>query len=815
MFIMKSLVRLNTLLIHFIIITLFGSSVYAQNEAVPAVSSRPKQKIQKYEKLIPDTAISSKGVFTTHMVGNKLYYEIPEDQLGKEFIWVTQFSKVQTSYGYGGTEVIRRVVRWERIQDHIILRNVEYDLRALEGTPENIAVAASSVEEIIKSFFIESYGKDKAPVIEVTGLFKDDTHEISPKEDLDVSSIDKARTFITSVKSFEKNIEIRVLATYKKKAPKPSTPGTSRPSTRVSDPSLGAITVELHHSMIKLPDDPMQPRLYDARVGYFDERYKDFSSEEHYVEEIRYIIRWRLEKKNPDQEISEPIKPIVYHIGRGIPEKWHRYIIEGIELWQPAFEAAGFKNAIIGKLAPTIEEDPDFDAEDLRYSTIRWLPSTIENAYGPHINDPRTGEIIESDIRIYHNVIKLLRDWYFTQASPSDPRAQKLPLPDDLMGDLVRYVVAHEVGHTIGLRHNFIATNSYPVESYRDPEFTNKYGTEASIMDYGRFNYIAQPGDNARNIPLIAPYDNFAIEWGYREFDRSHSPEEDLPFLNKIAERQLDDPMLRFGGGREFGSVGSGDPRARGEDLGDDPILATTYGLKNIEYIMSYLVEATGEKDKDYSQLKIMYSEVLDQMFRELNHVAALVGGIEIENYVYGQSPEVFKPTSRAKQKAAVQFLIKNGFHTPDYVIREDIVTRIGMHGVTDKISSNQSQILFSILNSNTANRMIDLDASGLENYSLVELFNDLQDGIFSELNSSDPDIDIFRRNLQRAYVERLITFITPKSATGNDMQAISRGKLVELEKSLQKQIKKKRNNAEHYHFLDLKEIIRIALSGE
>lgn len=811
---MKTLTGTKIPWILIMVFSLISQASLAQDEK-PETQTAQKNKLRKYEEVIPDTAVTKAGIFITHEVGNKIYYEISKELLGKEFLWVTQFSKTQTSYGYGGTEVIRRVVRWEKIQDHIVLRNVEYELRADEGTPEDLAVKASSVEEIISSFFITAYGSEGSPVIEVTGLFKDDAHEFSAKEQLNASGIDKTRTFITSVKSFEKNIETRVLATYKKKPPTPQAPGSSDSQPRRSDPSLGAVTVELHHSMIALPDFPMQPRIFDRRVGYFAGRHYDFSSDKHYAEDIRYIRRWRLEKLHPDQEVSDPVNPIVYYVGRGIPEKWRKYVMEGVELWQPAFEAAGFSNAIMAELAPTPEEDPDFDAEDVRYSTIRWLPSTVENAYGPHVQDPRTGEIIESDVRVFHNVLKLLRDWYFVQASPSDPRAQKLPLPDELMGDLLRYVVAHEVGHTLGLRHNFIATQSYPVESYRDPEFTNKYGTEASIMDYGRFNYIAQPGDDARTIPIIGPYDYFAIEWGYREFDRNNTPQLDVPLLNRIAARQLEDPMLRFHGGYELGLVGAGDPRARSEDLGDDPIQATTYGLRNIEYITGYIVEACGEQDKDYTQLEIIFAELIGQMYRELGQVAAVIGGIEIDNLVYGQSPEVFKSTSREKQKAAVSYLLRYGFHTPDYLLKEDIISRIGMHGITDRISAQQKRLLQAVIGKQTLDRMMDLEASGNSNYSMVELFGELQSGLFSELNSADPEIDIFRRNLQRAWANQLIGYIKPGSAAGNDLQAVSRGKLAELESVLSKQVKKKKNNAEYYHILDLKETIRIALNPE
>jgi hypothetical protein len=805
---MKTIEKLSLAFL-ILIFCLSGNTLYGQEEDK---SGKQEEKgIKKFEEVIPDTAKVIEGIFNIYQFDDKLYYEVKKKELDRKFLWLTQFAKTQTGFGYGGTEVIKRIVRWEEYQDHVLLRNVEHLLRAEDGTPEHFAVEASSLEAIIKSFKIEAY-KDGNPVINVTSLFREDVPEFSPSDQLGASTLDKSRTFISSTKSFSKNIETKVLATYKLKPQnKNGENGAPRRSAPV-DPSLSAATVKLHHSMVELPDDPMRPRYFDPRVGFFAGTHRNFSTDRHQVEEVQYIRRWRLEKKDPTKEVSEPEDPIVYYVGRGIPEKWKPYVLEGIEMWQPVFEEAGFKDAIRGKLAPGEEENPEFDAEDVRYSTIRWLPSTIPNAYGPHVGDPRTGEILEADIRIYHNVLSLIRDWYFVQASPSDPVAQDLPLPDSLVGKALRYVVAHEVGHTLGLRHNFRASASYPVEKYRDREFTEKYGLEASIMDYGRFNYIAQPGDDAATIPKIGPYDYFAIEWGYSQFEESESAKEDEKYLNKIAARQEDNPMLRFSKGREGGVKPASDPHARTEDLGDDPIKATEYGLKNIEHITGYLVEASVENNKDYELLNHMYDRLLGQMYRELRQVAALVGGIEMENRAIGESGEMFKPTPVSEQKEAIDFLLNNGFSVQDYLTRKDIVSRIGMHGIAEKLSEHQQQLLHSMLNKQTANRLLDLEATGYKTLPLHEMVRELRQGIFEELDSKNPEINIHRRNLQRAFVERLISFQEDEDLS-NDLQAVARGNLMKLQKSLQAHIRKDGEGVVYYHIIDLNNMIEEALN--
>lgn len=772
---------------------------------------KKKPKFKKYADVVTDKAVTKNGVFTTHHVDGKYYFEIDPKSFGDEYVWVTQFSKMQSHFGYAGVEVKRRVVRFERLQDSILMRTVEYGLRADDGTPEKLSVDASSIPQVTHAFKIETFGEGKTPVIDVTNFFKSDIAEFSPKGALKATGLDKKRTFITSMKTFDRNIETRVLATYKLKPMKPVS--FFERANKPKDTSLSSATVELHHSMVKLPDRPMRPRYYDKRVGFFSGSHTDFSSPKDQVDKVTYIRRWRLEKKNPKAKMSEPVEPIVYYVGRGVPEKWRQATLEGIEMWQGAFEQAGFKNAIIGKFAPSKEEDPNWDPEDARYSTVRWLASNIPNAYGPHVEDPRTGEILEADVRMFHNVISLVRDWYFVQASPNDKSAQQLPLPDDVMQRAIRYVVAHEVGHTLGFQHNMLSTNSYPVEKYRDKKWTEKFGTESSIMDYGRFNYIAQPGDGSRLIPIIGPYDKFAVEWGYSEFKGSEDKDSDVVHMNKIANRMIDDPMLRFGASNRPNA--SYDPRAQTEDLGDDAVAATKYGMMNLERVAGYIVKATSSDDEHHDLLKHMYGRMVGQMWREFGHVANLVGGIEHDKLVSGQGQDVYKPTPKLKQKEAVAYLLSDAFKVPKWALGKDVISRIGMHGVTNRITNGQTRLLRSLLHTRKANSMMDLEGAGYDHYPLVELHNDLQNGLFDDLSDNQPNGNIFRRNIQRAYVDQLISYITPGSSAKNDLKAVSRGYLLKLQTKISGKVKANGTTMEDFHYTDINKTIANAMEGK
>ncbi len=781
----------------------------AQKDEGAPDRDRERAKIRPYDEIITKEARSDPGLFLVHRVGDKVFYEIPPAAFGNDLLWVTQLAATQSGFGYGGSPVNHRVVRWEQRGDDILLRDVKYAIRAEAQDPIRNAVQATSVPEIIEVFPVRAYGKDKAPVIDVTRLFTADLPEFSAKQRLGASGVDPRRTFIDGIKSFPENIETKVLMTYRPRDASPSGGGPGRPPRAPGgDSSQGGVTVLLHHSMVKLPEKPMRPRRYDDRVGFFTEGFEDYGNvKNHQVEEVRYITRWRLEKKDPGAPVSEPKKPIVFYLGREIPAQWRPWIKKGVEAWQDAFERAGFKNAILAKEAPGPQEDPDWDAEDARYSTLRWLPAKIENAMGPHVHDPRTGEILESDILMYHNVLKLIRDWYFVQASPSDPRAQSLPLPDDLIGELLAYVVSHEVGHTLGFQHNMKASSAYTVEQLRDPAFTKENGVEASIMDYGRFNYVAQPGDKARLIPIIGPYDRFAVEWGYREFAGAKTYDDEKTELDQIVSRQLKDPTLRFGDPNP-----SEDPSQQTEDLGSDAIEATTLGLKNIDRIAGFLVKATSKKGENYDLLRNMYTALLHQQSRELGHVANLVGGFVRNNVWYGDGDRVYDPITAARQREAVRFLNENAFQVAPALIDPKILDRLESHGAANRILEGHRSLLRMLLAESRISRMAELaNREGTRAYLPADLLDDLHAGIWGELKSDSITIDLYRRNLQRAFVEILIGALDPPR-TSSDLTALARGELQRTAREIHENLSKSKDTTTRYHLDDLNARILQAL---
>jgi uncharacterized protein DUF4953/uncharacterized protein DUF5117/uncharacterized protein DUF5118 len=755
----------------------------AERGAPEASSSKSDRKdgIQDYDKVILEDFKSDSGLFVVHRGDDKIFYEIPQEAFGKDMLWVTQIEKTQAGFGYGGTGVGNRVVRWELNDEKVLLRDIKFRIRNQDNDTVRNAVEATSLAPIIKVFPVKAWGKDKRAVIDVTSLFMDDLQEFSAKRRVNGSGADKSRTFIEEVKSFPQNIEAKVLMTYRLSSSSPSErggPPRRRGSVR-RDPSQSAVTVLLHHSMVKLPDNPMTPRVRDDRVGFFGISFENYDGSDHEVETIRYISRWRLEKKDASAEVSDPIKPIVFYVGRGVPEKWRPWVHKGIEMWQPAFEAAGFSNAILAKDAPSSRENADWDAEDARYSSIRWLPSTTENAMGPHVSDPRTGEILDSDIVVYHNVLKLIRDWYFIQASPNDPAAQKLPLADDTMGRALAYVIAHEVGHTLGFPHNMKASSTYTVAQLRDPKFTAEFGTEASIMDYGRFNYVSQPGDGARLIPLIGPYDFFAVDWGYRQFADAEA--EKLAQAELLA-KQVDNPMLRFGDPNP-----GVDPSQQTEDLGADPIGATAMGLLNLDRVAGYLVDACCSEGEDYQLLQNMYDQLIGQRNRELMHVANLVGGVNKTNLRFGDADQVYFSVGSEQQAEAIAFLNEHAFRTPQSMINPEILQRLEAGGAPDRILSGQKRLLQALISSSRVKRMSEQASRGdsARHYTPLNLLSDLREGIWSELTTGPASIDLYRRNLQRAHVEVLADQLGD-DFPDTDLPALARGELTILLESLQ-----------------------------
>ncbi len=707
-----------------------------------------KGGIQAYEKVITAKAITDDGLFKVHKVDDKFYYEISRPLFGRELLNVTRIAKTADKIGYGGEEINEQVLRWEQKDKKVLLRVVSYNNVASDSLPIAESVRNSNFEPIIQSFDIKAFGKDSTVVIDVTPLFTKDVPafglEDATRKLYKVSSLDESRTYIESIKSFPINIEARNVLTYKATEPP-------------SNSQTGAISLEINNSMVLLPEEPMVPRIQDRRVGFFSVSQTDYGLDEQKATRRTYITRWRLEPKDVEAykrgELVEPVKQIVYYIDPATPEKWKPYLKQGVDDWNKAFERAGFKNAITAKDAPTKEQDPEWSTEDARYSVIRYFSSDIQNAYGPHVSDPRSGEILESHIGWYHNVMNLLRNWFFIQTAAINPDARSVKFKDEVMGRLIRFVSSHEVGHTLGLPHNFGSSFAYPVDSLRSASFTRKSGTAPSIMDYARFNYVAQPEDKGVSLmPDVGEYDKYAIMWGYKYLPEAKTADDEKVILNKWITDRANNPVYFFGR-QTFNPI---DARSQSEDLGNDAMKASAYGVANLKRIVPNLIEWTKEEGKNYDDLNELYGQIIGQWSRYNGHVRSNIGGVYETFKSYDQAGNVFTPVSKDIQKNAMVYLQRETFATPKWMLDENILKKIEHAGSLERIRTAQTTTLNSLLDPSRMARLIEAEAAlGNKTYTALEMCADLRNGLWSEL-AAGKAIDTYRRNLQRAHIERL-----------------------------------------------------------
>jgi uncharacterized protein DUF4953/uncharacterized protein DUF5117/uncharacterized protein DUF5118 len=768
--------------------------------------------LKPYNQVITPGAVTDSGVFILHRISEKLFYEIPKAMFGRQFLMVADQRGTIRGVRYAGEEISNRIVVWERMGNKVFLRIVSYAMRADSNQPVARAVRLSNIAPIIMSFDVASWHTpDSTAVIEVTKLFTTDVAELNLRQSgMRIRRMDPARSVVDRARSFPRNVEVSALQTFEVD----SVPG---PAGAPPNRSLNSITMLMNYSMVLLPDHPMMARLCDDRVGYFNLSFEDYDEDLVSGPRRCFIKRFRLEPKDPNAAVSDPIQPIVWYIDPATPTKWVPWLIKGVEMWEPVFRAAGFSNAITAKVGPV--DDPNFDLDDARNSTIRWLPSTIENAYGPSVSDPRSGEIMNANIGFYHNVASLVEAWYWTQAGAADPRARQLPFPDSLMGLMLAYVANHEVGHSLGLRHNMVASTYYPVDSLRSKSFTCRMkGTSPSIMDYARYNYVAQPGDSACLMQGIGPYDYFAIDWGYRRIPNAASPDAERPVLDSLARLQDAQPWDRW--------IGDGDPvdpRIITEALGDDPVKASGYGVRNIKRLVPMLIPATtGDRLDNYDRLDDMYSELIAQWAREMNHVAVVVGGVYQFTKYASQTGRVYQPVPRARQAEAVQFLNDNVFTTPSFFFDPEILRRIEPTGFVERVRGRQTAVLNLLFQDSRLSRVAEQQATQPESYTIADLFGDVRRGAFSEFAGGAVRVDEYRRNLQRAFVdqmERLISTplvtpfppgftpfagFTPPPPRPADARAQARLELVDLQPTLRAALPRAADRTTRAHIVDL-----------
>ena len=735
-----------------------------------------------------------KGLITTYQnKKNELYFEIDKSLLSKDLLVVTRLAQIPSDYsGYlnAGSKTAEHVVEFVKQGQKILLKEVSYSNIANINDPISISVSENNFKPILAAFEIKNSDQDSF-LINVTSYFMSDSPGFNiirsyDKENYKIGGVDKKRSFIDSANSFAKNIEILHTLTFSaNKAPRKN--------------QTKSFTFQINHSIIALPDDLMPIRYEDKRVGWFNTEKINYSSDALKSEKFSIIRRWRLEPSDIDAykkgDLVEPIKQIVYYLDPATPIKWRKYFKMGIEDWNTAFEKAGFKNAIIAKDPPTKEEDPDFSPEDIRYSTVRYVASTTRNAVGPSVSDPRTGEILESDIIWYHNHLRSYRNRYLIETGAANPKARTLETPEEEIGEMMRRVISHEIGHALGLPHNMKASSAYPVDSLRSGNFTQKFGIASSIMDYARYNYVAQPGDkNIRFIRQIGPYDDYSIEWGYRYF--GETPENERETLRIIVDSKSLNPIYMFGG---YGN----DPNSQTENIGDDPVRASMYGIKNLKIVANNLENWTMQPNGNYDDLNEIYGELISVYRRYIYHVHNVVGGIYNTTHNSNQAGvTTYLNTDVSKQKEALLFLDQNLWKTQDWLMKKKLVSKIKEEGVLASFQNLQIGALNRFLSVDKLNRMLSAQESLLGNALTVE---QLLNSLFKTIATKPFSEDLFEQRLQLHFIDRINLLMTEK-----DLNPTVKGLLMELKNdfySLSKRKGRFANGKKRAHFNYLKNL--------
>lgn len=809
---------------------------------LPNMPTAQRQGPKAYKDVITAKAMSKTGLFTVHKVEDKYYFEIADSILGREILSVVRFAKVPAGAGYGGEIANQQTITFERgPNNNVFLRTITLVNQAEENQDIYKAVTNSNLNAIASAFPIAAFGKDSSGVvIDVTEFFKGDNQAVSinpnTKRRYSLSVLAQDRSYVAKISTYPINTEIVTVKTYQSSpVASPSIPGLPPTAGIAAARDAGAVTMEINTSLLLLPKVPMQRRIADKRVGYFTDDFVRYSDSQQKVEDVSFAVRWRLEPKDGEWEkwrrgeLVEPKKQIVYYIDPATPKQWRSHLIAGINDWQAAFEKAGFKNAILGKEWPV--NDTTMSMEDARFSVVRYFASDIPNAYGPNVHDPRSGEILESHIGWYHNVMKLVHDWYMLQAGPNDPGARSMKYDDQLMGDLIRFVSSHEVGHTLGLRHNMGSSSQTPVEKLRDKQWVEANGHTASIMDYARFNYVAQPEDNISRkglYPKIGDYDKWAMKWGYGYIPGNTEEESKLNSNKMVTTALKENPRHWFG---TYESGNRVDPRSQSEDLSDNSVKASEYGVMNLKRVMKGLPEWTKEEGDQYTNLATMYGQTLGQFNRYIGHVSTNIGGVYETFKTVEQNEAVYEIVPKTRQKEAVGFINKNVFETPTWLVDRAMWNKFNNPISADPIMSLQERTVNSIVSTDRLGRLqLSAERFGLDKaYTAMELLNDVQGTIFNEL-SSKKAIDTYKRMLQRAYVDRLTSIINPAPTTGggitiifggasagidakkSDVTAIVRAQLIGLRSQLNSASATAADKMSKIHLADLAERIKVAL---